>query len=325
MAVMILATEADAHARAVAGHLRGLGDDVEIVDLALFPQQARLSASYECCSDCGGRHFEFRLPRGGPLELERFGAVWWRRPQHPVIAPELVRESHRMFAVAETYEALSGLWHALDAYWINDPARDHVAQRKAYQLRVAQDAQLRIPRTLITNDPDRARAFLDARAYRNVIYKAFTGTDQEWRETRVLGAEELALLDNVRYAPVIFQEYIEAVYDIRVTMIGEKIFAAAIHSQETEYPADFRMDIANARIEPVELPEAVAARLHDLMGRLGLVYGAIDMRLTPDGRYVFLEINPAGQWLFVEEATEQPIAAALAAALSAGARALEAV
>jgi glutathione synthase/RimK-type ligase-like ATP-grasp enzyme len=321
MGVMILATEADEHARAVAGHLRRHGDDVEIVDLALFPQQARLSARYECCSDCGGRHFEFSLPRGGRVALERFGAIWWRRPQHPVIAPELVRESHRMFAAAETYEALSGLWHALDAYWVNDPARDQVAHRKAYQLRVAQDARLRIPHTLITNDPDQARAFLDARAYRDVIYKAFTGTDQEWRETRMLRPEELALLDNVRYAPVIFQEYIEAVYDIRVTVVGEEVFAAAIHSQETEYPADFRMDIANARIEPVALPDSVAACLHDLMRRLGLVYGAIDMRLTPEGRYVFLEINPAGQWLFVEEATKQPIAAALAAALSAGARA----
>jgi glutathione synthase/RimK-type ligase-like ATP-grasp enzyme len=89
-----------------------------------------------------------------------------------------------------------------------------------------------------------------------------------------------------------------------------------VHSQETAYKIDMRMDIANARITPVQLPEEVRDRLTDLMRRLGLVYGAIDMRRTPDGRYVFLEINPAGQWLFIEERTGQTISAALARLLA---------
>jgi glutathione synthase/RimK-type ligase-like ATP-grasp enzyme len=165
---------------------------------------------------------------------------------------------------------------------------------------------------LITNDPDAARIFIDASGYRNVICKSFAATEVEWRETRLLTQEELARLDNVRYAPVIFQEYIAAVYDVRVTVVGEKMFAAAIYSQETDYPVDFRMDIANARIEAVELPDDVQRQIRELMSRLDLVYGAIDLRLTPDGDHVFLEINPAGQWLFVEHASQQPITAALA-------------
>ncbi len=217
-----------------------------------------------------------------------------------------------MFAANEANEALSGIWHSLDAFWVNDPGRDQIAHRKAFQLSVAQDVGLRIPHTLITNDPAEARAFVDARGYRSVIYKSFSATQRDWRETRLLRPEELDLLDNVRYAPVIFQEYVEAVYDLRVTVVGREIFAVAIHSQETEYKVDFRMDIASARIEAVALPQEVERGLHALMARLGLVYGAIDMRLTPDGRYVFLEINPAGQWLFVEQPSGQPIADAMA-------------
>ena len=158
---------------------------------------------------------------------------------------------------------------------------------------------------------------MDARGYRDVICKAFSATEQQWRETRLVGDQELAVLDNVRYAPVIFQEYIPADVDLRVTVVGDELFAAAIHSQESEYPVDFRMDMANTRIEAAELPRDIAERLLDLMGRLGLVYGAIDLRRTPDGRHVFLEVNPAGQWLFVEQATGQPIAAALARLLLA--------
>jgi glutathione synthase/RimK-type ligase-like ATP-grasp enzyme len=220
-----------------------------------------------------------------------------------------------MFAANEAQEALSGLWYAMDAYWVNEPARDLVAHRKALQLKVAQDVGLRIPATQITNDPDEARSFVDARGYRGVVYKAFSATESEWRETRLLKPEELPLLDQVRYAPVIFQEYVEAVYDLRVTVVGEEVFAAAIYSQETAYDVDFRMDIENARVEPVSLPKDVEGLVRALMTRLGLVYGAIDMRLTPDDLYVFLEINPAGQWLFIEEKSRQPISAALARVL----------
>jgi glutathione synthase/RimK-type ligase-like ATP-grasp enzyme len=82
------------------------------------------------------------------------------------------------------------------------------------------------------------------------------------------------------------------------------------------YPQDVRMNL-DVKYEPYELPEDIVASLKTLMQKLGLVYGAIDLRLTPDGQYVFLEINPAGQFLFIEEATGQKISAALADALLA--------
>lgn len=311
MAVLIISTAEDPHARAVTGHIEELGERVRLVDLSRFPQHAHLTVRYTCC---GKRAFELG-DSDEPAGLDEYGSVWWRRPQQPDLGSDIPDATHRLFAANEIHEALAGLWYALDAHWINDPARDHVAHRKVKQLRVAQDAGLRIPDTLITSDPAAARSYIDRRGYRGVIYKSFSALEDEWRETRVLRAEELRLLDYVRYAPVIFQEYVEAVYDIRATVVGRRIFAAAIHSQETDYPVDFRMDMENAAIEPIELPDEVSSRLLDYMSRLGLVYGAIDLRLRPDGEYVFLEVNPAGQWLFVEEKTGQPIAAAMAEAL----------
>ena len=70
--------------------------------------------------------------------------------------------------------------------------------------------------------------------------------------------------------------------------------AAAIHSQETGYPLDFRMDVLNTRMTPIDVPARVRAGLMRLMRELRLVYGAADFRVTPDGDWVFLEINPAG-------------------------------
>jgi glutathione synthase/RimK-type ligase-like ATP-grasp enzyme len=308
--ILVLSTPGDEHAQVVLAELERRGAATTLLDLAEFPQRLAVGLSYEC----GEREFRFGCDERG-LDLDDCGAVWWRRPQHPTISSDISKPSHRQFAFNECAEALQGLWHAVDAFWMNDPARDHVAQRKAYQLRVAQEVGLDIPRTLISNCPQEVRRFVDRVGADRVIYKSFSATETEWRETRLLREDALAVLEHVRYAPVIFQEYVEADVDLRVTVVGDEIFPAAIYSQETSYAVDFRMDIAHARIEATSLPEAVDAGLRALMRRLGLVYGAIDLRRTPDGRHVFLEINPAGQFLFVEYFSGQPIAATLARVL----------
>jgi len=119
----------------------------------------------------------------------------------------------------------------------------------------------------------------------------------------------------VRYAPVIFQEYIEGV-DLRITVIGEKVFAAEIDARKTSYPVDMRMVIGETSIRPVELPPGILKSLLELQRRLGLDYGAIDMRRTPAGEYFFFEVNPAGQWLFVEQKTGLEISQAVTDFLS---------
>lgn len=305
--ILIISTPRDEHAMAVQVELTRLGARSHLLDLSGFPQRLGLSMRY----DSNGGSFAFGCDESS-LDLEDCGAIWWRRPQSPDISPNIPRTSHRQFAFNESVEALQGLWHALQPFWINDPAKDHVAQRKAYQLRVAQDVGLTVPVTLITNCSAAAKEFVSRHGRNRVIYKSFSALEHEWRETRLLAENEVQLLDNVQYAPVIFQEYVEATVDLRVTVVGEQIFAAAIHSQDTSYKVDCRIDISNARIEAVDLPGEVQDRLHALMKELGLVYGAIDMRRTPDGRYIFLEINPSGQWLFIEHYSKQPITQAMA-------------
>jgi glutathione synthase/RimK-type ligase-like ATP-grasp enzyme len=135
----------------------------------------------------------------------------------------------------------------------------------------------------------------------------------------MVGEAEYQLLDRVAVAPVIFQEFVPAEVDLRITVVGEQFFAAAIHSQELPYPLDFRLFLdrdPGVRMEPTELPTEVEGGLMRLLKSAGLRYGAIDMRRTPSGRHVFLEVNPSGQWRFVEEVTGQPITAAMARLLT---------
>lgn len=305
--IAIVSSGRDTHGKEVLDRLKARGADVALLDLSTFPQQAELAIEFDGSS--GDRH----TLRGSQLQLDfaECGVVWWRRPQPFMLHPEVTGPTEHSFAYAETQAAFSGLWLTLGALWINHPTRDEEAGRKVYQLKVAKELGFRIPDTCITNSPAQARRFIARQGDRGTIYKAFSGTEQAWRETRLLKPEEVELMDAVRYAPVIFQEYIPAEVDLRITMVGDSIFPAAIYSQQTSYKVDFRMTMDDAAIAAVELPESLQERLRAYMTRLGLVYGAIDMRLTPDGTYVFLEINPSGQWLFVENRTELRITDAL--------------
>ena len=314
--ILIVSWPGDDHADAVRGVLDARGMRATVVDLARFPQEMRLVASL----DGVGRSYRL-LDGREEIVLDDCRAVWWRRPRPFVLHQEIATGPHATFAYNEGSQAFAGLWLSVDASWINHPTREETGARKLYQLRVAQDVGLEIPKTVVTNDPDEARRFIDALGFDRVAYKTFMPTSEDWRETRVLRPDELDLIASVTYAPVIFQEYVPARFDLRVTVVGPDMFAAAIHSSETSYEFDYRMDLANARVEPSVLPEEIERRLRDLMDGLGLVYGAIDMRLTPDGRFVFFEVNPSGQWRFVEERSGQPITERFSELLAARSRA----
>jgi glutathione synthase/RimK-type ligase-like ATP-grasp enzyme len=304
--ILVVSHPADDHAVAVLEALEHLGHPAALVDPAQYPARASLTHSL----GNGDRHYELTL-EGRRVDLDACRAAWWRRPQPYGLLPGLATHAHA-FAYTECHEAIAGLWASLDATWVNRPDLDEVAHHKPYQLAVAARLGLPVPRTVITNDPAAARRLVAELGHARTIYKTFLASQECWRETRVLRAEELALLDRVSLAPVIFQEYVPAIADLRVTVVGDRLFAAAIAPAPGGYDIDYRMDLDGARFEPTTLPGDTEEGIRALMRRLGLVYGAIDLRRTPDGRHVFLEINPAGEWRFVEEKTGQPITQAMA-------------
>jgi glutathione synthase/RimK-type ligase-like ATP-grasp enzyme len=312
--ILVISSPGDHHAEAVMAHLEQLHVEARLVDIGLYPYGMFLTAAFD---DDRVWEFFLRASDGTAVPLADCQAIWWRRPRAHTIDPRIREPRHRLFAHRESHEALMGVLSSLDVFWVNDPVSESVAAQKIYQLRTAQAVGLPIPRTLVTSEPERARAFVGELGLEQSVYKCFSATREDWRETRLMRSQELDLLDTVRYAPVIFQEYVPADVDLRVTIVGDQTFGAAIHSQGIGYDVDYRMTLGQAEVEPVDLPAAVEQRLRALMRQLNLVYGAIDLRRTPDGVFVFLEINPSGEFLFVEELTGQPIAASIARFLAA--------
>lgn len=302
--ILIESHEGDDHLAPVRTELEQRGHEVVVLDSGRYPVETALTIGY----GDGGDLPDLALTIAGDrFDLSTCRAAWWRRAQEFSFPPALSDSDARTFAYNECTEGLEGLRALLRVSWINDPLRDGRATHKALQLREARRSGLVTPRTVITNDPASARAFVAELGSTPVVYKSFLAHEGAWRETRVLRPGEAERLDLVQLAPVIFQEYIDGDIDVRVTVIGDVVLAAAVHSAKTAYATDYRMALQTVPMEPYELPGDVQRRVIRLMRRLGLVYGAIDLRVRPDGEHVFFEVNPSGQWLFVEDRTGLPL------------------
>lgn len=313
MTILVISEPRDLHAQSVIQELPKYGArDVVLLNFSDFPQRMSID---QHLPTVGADSFSLTLPGGRRLPLEALRSVWWRRPQGYGVPAQGMSPQDRQFALSESATAFQGMWQCTECLWVNDIIRDAAASHKPWQLHLAKQCGLTVPETLITNDPAQARAFWE-HCSGEIIYKPFIQTFHGWRETRRLRPEELAKLESVRLAPVIFQRLIPGALDLRVTVIGEELFAAAVDLSKVDYQLDVRLN--QQAYERHTLPAEVAQRLLTLMRRLGLEYGAIDLRLTPGGEYCFFEVNPAGQFLFVERSCQLAISDALARHLALG-------
>lgn len=138
--------------------------------------------------------------------------------------------------------------------------------------------------------------------------------------TSLVDDSHLDQLEAVKYAPCIFQEYVPKQVDLRVTVFGERVFATEIHSQAAEQSKNDWRRLPALMLPhcPHALPDEIAEKCVRLVRTLGLAFGAIDMALARQDQYFFLEINPNGQWAWIEQRTAQPLTRSLVDLLVAG-------
>jgi glutathione synthase/RimK-type ligase-like ATP-grasp enzyme len=284
-----------------------------------IPSRTRIHL--DCSAD--GTYGALQMDSGKTIPQASIRAVWSRRHGEMELGEEL-SEGQKTFIRKECGYTLLGFYSMLHhAAWMNDYFHEQKAVNKLYQLSVAKSCGLRIPPTLVTQDPAAARDFYDRHAAQ-VLCKAISQSGHVPKdETRkrgkqiyanIIGEDGAAEFDRVRFAPTLFQRYVDKDYELRVTVIGNAVFAAAIESQLSERTrVDWRRyDNKNTPYYPYRLPEEIEQGLLTLMRALGLEYGAIDLIRSKSGEYVFLEVNPGGQWGWVEGLTGHPINEAVA-------------
>ena len=299
----------------VTDAIKERGGQVYRFDTDRFPTELKLIAAQDESSE--------RLAVSGPegdLDLKQVTAIWHRRLNIAGKLPASMDKQIRNASVGESRATVFGFLASIKAFRMDRTPYIRHAENKQLQLQVAKGLGLATPRNLTTNDPDSVRDFMEACDGR-VISKMLSSFAiyEEGREkvvfTNPVSPSDLENIDDLRFCPMTFQEMVPKSLELRVTIVGDRIFSASIDSQSSERAQhDWRRDGLEmiADWKEYELPEDVKGRLLRLMDYFGLNYGAIDIIVTPEGRHVFLEINPAGEFFWLERAPGLPISAAIA-------------
>ena len=286
---MVVTAKDDLTADLVIRELTRRGGKVHRVDPDDVPHTLKIESSVG--------DGEFRLQdRYRTTHSREIRAVYWRKPK----APER----------AEHVAALFGLLFTLDTpLWVNHPWRNERASHKPHQLMRASRCGFNVPATLMTSEKETAREFIEGAAFRTI--------------TKTLRQQEGAFLPARFVAPeglgsglLLLQQYIEKDFDVRLTAVGEQLFAAKIVAPpgipDWRQPPPRELAFEELRRIPAEIEVGVLS----YMKLYGLEYGAFDFAVDHQGDWWFLECNPNGQYGFVEYATGMEISRALAEHLS---------
>jgi glutathione synthase/RimK-type ligase-like ATP-grasp enzyme len=267
------------------------------------------------------------------IALSDIRAVWFRKPDPINLSHFELEQAGLDYVEAELTEVLLGIYALLqDAFWVNNPMDRRLIHRKLYQLKVAQFLGLATPPTIVSNIKDDVLKFaqdvggdlaIKSLASLNVWSHRSSGEIIEYGLfTRRVTRDELRSVEaTIKHMPTIYQAYIEKQYEIRATMVGDKCFACRIDSQSTDFgKEDYRIGTHLSQHTAYSLPTDVEKKLCRYMSVMGINFGCFDIIKSTGGEYVFLECNPNGQWLWIDEKIDAGVAPALANMLLAHAR-----
>jgi glutathione synthase/RimK-type ligase-like ATP-grasp enzyme len=326
--ILIITNKEDAHPTPVIARLKAANASVFRLNTEA------LLTDYEFCWRSHSKETGFwirNIQNGLELRSAEITSVWERRPEAPSAlaiqnAPEINRHN-----LKEARGFLQFLRYAIkDIYSIGSIVNDRVAASKMLQLQTAQKVGFITPDTCFSN---RKEVILEWAAPHEYVVLKSIDNDCVWNEeagteyvfyTQKINAAKLASLPDETFLQTVsyLQNYIEKACELRITVVGNNVFACKIDSQlldDDKGKIDWRQGYEHGlKHEAYELPQAISDHCVRFLQELGLHFGCFDFIVTPAGDFVFLECNPNGQWLWIEDATGLEISKAIAMALMKG-------
>lgn len=314
--ILILADQFDRHADLVQGHLTGMGSKCVRLNLDTQSlQQTQITA---------------RPPRdwylvsktdGTEIRNSDVSIVWLRRPFVELSLEEQAEEdADTRIWRGEWNKSLLGLYLALKHVpWLNPIREAYRAENKYLQMLIAQELGFRLPATVASND--KAQLIDFAREHGSIMLKLM---NQDFYQTgpreykgffaNKITVDSLQEFSGTEENPIVLQEYVEKDYEVRYTVVGSEHHVCRIDSQKSAIARDDwrRYDIANTPHTTMAPPAEIRSRVAEFMNRLEIHFGAFDFIVTPSGEWYFLEVNPMGQWLWIEDLTGLRISQSIA-------------
>ncbi|MGH4016364.1 MAG: ATP-grasp ribosomal peptide maturase [Pseudonocardiaceae bacterium] len=312
MTVLILATERDISADRMVRALTDRAVPVFRVDLSWFPQRLSVEAELRDGRWVGRLATPYR-----EVTLDGLRSIWYRNPSSFQF-PAAMSSTERQHAQHEAKLGLGGVLGSLPVRWVNHPGRHADAGFKPRQLVAAARAGLSVTPTLVTNRAAATRRFAARSGPEGVVTKMLGASaicEQGGRRvalTQRLTDADLKDLRGIELTTHLVQQWAAKREEARVIVIGAQMFGVAIRAHSRAAYIDWRADYDALSYEPIPLPTDVERGIRAVMRELDLVYGAFDFVITPAEEWVFLEVNPGGQFGFLEDHTDLPLTAVLA-------------
>ncbi|MBV6623877.1 MAG: MvdD family ATP-grasp ribosomal peptide maturase [Rivularia sp. (in: Bacteria)] len=300
----------------VMAAIEARGEKAFRFDTDKFPTQTRLDISYSN----GSRNIIIANEQQ-KLNLKEVSSVWYRRIAIGAKIPYSMNKQLRQASIQESRTTIAGMIASIEAFHLDKVVNIRLAENKQLQLQVAEEIGLKIPRTLITNNPETVKQFAQE-CQQDIVTKmlsSFAIYDNFGQEkvvfTNPVTSEDINNLDGLNLCPMTFQEKIPKALELRTIIVGKNLFTAAVDSQAVHKARyDWRREglaLINTW-QPHNLPKYVEQKLLKLMAYFQLNYGAVDIILTPDNEYIFLEVNPVGEFFWLEHSPGLPISQSIA-------------
>lgn len=269
------------------------------------------------CEDVDQKGYSFKLGKSNEFlinKIKNIDSVWFRRTKLPEVKAS--SDSEKLFLLNDYKTLLNNIYNLIESdKWLSKPQNVYNAENKLLQLKIAKEIDFIIPETIVTSSKEDLREFLKAHNNQVIIKPIDQGRIDEIEGfknifTNIISQEHINNLDEYDLTPSIFQEYIEKDYELRITVVGERVFSAKVESQKNEKTKiDWRKE--KLKFSEYKLPDTISKKCVLLLKALELNFGAIDLIKTKSGEYIFLEINPNGQWAWIEFDTELEISEAI--------------
>ena len=235
--------------------------------------------------------------------------VWYRRPQ-PLRSNQFDDSSDSHYILNEWAEGIEGfLAHIPKMRWMNHPSSNALASHKLEQLTTARSLGFQLPDSLVTQDESILREFFRQNDGQIVVKPMANGyierpledTDSQIYTNRVRESD-LRDLTDLKSCPTFFQQFIQKKSDVRITIVDDEIHTVELVGKDNGVQrCDIRRNnMADVAYSKIDLPESVRAKLRRLMDHYSLRFAAIDMVIADDGEWFFLEVNPNGQWAWLD-------------------------
>jgi len=325
--ILVVTNEADAHASSVIEELYEIVGDEAVY--RLNTEMLLRKNVTACLQSTDAMQFSlYSNVTKRRIQLDELRSVYYRRPEVVFPVNDTWDAAIKDIVSRESSTFIDWLLACLDpdAYVLSPPQALRRANSKLLQYRVATQCGFRVPDTLYSNDKEAVRRFAESNpwiAVKTLREASFVRDEQSFSffTRRVAGADILEHIESASHVINYLQAYIPKKHELRVTVVRRQVFPARLESQRAGEKAreDWRRE-NYSRIEHAveDLPPEVERSIFDFMDNMQLEFGCFDFIVDPDGNLWFLECNPNGQWLWIQEMTGLNIAKAIAEALVCG-------